>query len=415
MLMMSLRKISTGCTLALGLLMFVGTSAARAARPMPPLMQSLLDVFHEERGWFVDGPLGSEPDLPEKARVVFEHPRVIVPNLDALQIALGKLFAASGQIAIKKINRHDEKPGLDGLPGFRGIWCETEDDSLAGFSILTPNQDRFLIWAKDHYYPAFAVDSIERKIRDWYARSVSEYLASVDYKVPDNPVPNATERRLPGWMELYPTPPPMDKSSAEKLNDLMAANAEIKIWGWGGLTAFIPSESAIERFISAATDTLYPDKNAILFQDEFRRFLDAGGRPDQVIALTRGVFDTLSSGMYSFAVDAYGRVRIAQRASAQMRYASDPGAPAPSVGHDMLFPGSGVLTAGIMEIARDGGQTAIKMISTRSGSYFYSAISPTVREDVIRNAETYLLSLGHLFASLRSMQIPFDGVLIRKF
>jgi len=353
--------------------------------------------------------------MPEKARAVFEQPRVIAPNLDALQIALGKLFAASGELAIKKINRHDEKPGLDGLPGFRGIWCELEDDNLVGFSILTPNQDRFLIWSRDHYYPAFAVDSIEGKIRDWYARSVSEYLASIDFKVPDNSIPNAAERRLPGWMELYPTPPPMAESSGEKLNELMAANAEIKIWGWGGLTAFIPSEAAIERFISSATDTLYHDKNAILFQDEFRRFLEAGGTPNQVIALSRAVFDTLPSGMYSFAVDAYGRVRVASRARAQMQYTTETGAVSARPGHDMLFPGSGVLTAGNMEITNSGGHTAIKVISTRSGSYFYSPISPTVRADVTRNSETYLLSLGHLFASLQAMQIPLDSVLIRKF
>lgn len=413
--MISLRKISAWSAVICGFLILSSTVETRAARPMPPMMQTLLTVFPEERGWFVDSPLGSAPNMPEKARAVFEQPRVIVPDLDGLQIALGRLFASSGQLAIKKINRHDEKPGIDGLPGLRGIWCEMEDESLVGFSILTPNQNRFLIWAKDHYYPAFAIDSIERKVRDWYARSVSEYLASIDYDVPDNPVPDAAERRLPSWMELYPAPPPMDESSGEKLNDLMAANAEIKIWGWGGLTAFIPSESAIERFISSATDTLYTDKDAALFQGEFRRFLEAGGRPDQVIALTRGVFDTLSPGIYSFAVDAYGRIRVARRATVQMPYASNANTSSAQVGHDMLFPGSSVLTAGSLEIARSQDQTAIEMISTRSESYFYSVISPTVREDVVRNAETYLLSLGHLFASLRSMQVPLDGVLIRKF
>lgn len=399
----------------LAALILGASSGARSARPVTPLMQTLMSVFPEERGWFVDGPLGVADSIPEKALAIFTQPRVIVPDIDALQIAVGKLFAASGQFAIKKIDRYDEKPGIDGLPGFRGIWCEAEDNSLVGFSILTPNQDRFLIWARDNYFRALKVDSMEGKIRDWYARSVSEYLASIDFKVPDNPIPDAAERQLPAWMELYPAAPPTDASSGDKLSEFMAANAEIKIWGWGGLTAFIPAQSAIDRFISSATDTLYADQNAVLFQDEYRRFLEAGGTPDQVIALTRRTFDSLPSGLYGFAVDAYGRVRIARRATAQMRSASESAAPVAQAGHDMLFPGSGVLTAGIMEITRNNDQEAIKVITTRSESYFYSRISPSLREDVTRNSETYLLSLGHLFASLKSMQILLDGVLIRKF
>jgi integrase len=195
----------------------------------------------------------------------------------------------------------------------------------------------------------------------------------------------------------------------------LAVNSEIKIWGWGGLTAFIPSPSAIERFISSVADTLYLDKNAVLFQDEFRRFLETGGRPEQVITLTRSAFDTLTSGLYIFAVDAYGRIRIAHRTSRQMRSSSDSGTSVAQVGHDMLFPGSGVLTAGTIEVARNSDQTAIKVITTRTESYFYSRISPSIREDVTRTSELYLLSLGHLFASLKSMGISLDSVLIRKF
>jgi len=415
--MISPHREIPGWIVLLGLVIVLVPAGVLAAQPMTPLMTTLLSVFPEENGWFVEGPLGVTPFMPEDARKFFDQPRVIAPDIDALQIAVGKLFAASGQLRIKKITRYDEKPGADGLPGFRGIWCQAEDKDAVGFSILTPNQNRFLLWAKDQYYPAFGVDTIEGKIRDWYARSVSEHLASIDYNVPDSGIPVAAERSLPVWMELYPAAPPMVIQDALKFEEFLAASSEIKIWGWEGLAAFIPTASAINRFIASAEDTLYPNRNAVLLQGDLRSFHAAGGKQAAINALTEAALDTLSSGNYAFAVDRYGRIRIARwpGEKAAGDAPTEQAVSAPPISHALLFPGAAVLTAGTIELGRLGNRPAVKLVTTRSEPYFYSRIAPSIREDITDASNSYLLSLGHLFSSLKAMDVALDSVLIRKF
>jgi hypothetical protein len=217
-------------------------------------------------------------------------------------------------------------------------------------------------------------------------------------------------------MNLYPAEPSPVVSSDQKLNELMATHAEIKIWGWGGLTAFVPAATTIDRFIASAPDTLYANKAKAVFQSEYQSYLAAGGKPDRVNVLTRTGFDTLAAGLYIFAVDPYGRVRIAAQST---ETTSDQGAvagsPEAQVNHALLFPGLSVLTAGTMEIRRNGDQPYLHAVSTRSAPCFYWRFAPTIRADVANHSERYLLSLGHLFSSLEKMRIPLSGVLVRKF
>jgi hypothetical protein len=169
---------------------------------MPPIMQTLLEVFPEEKGRFVDEPFGATSEMPAEARQFFETFRVVVSSVDDIEKTLARLFAASSRLPIKKITRYDRNPGAPGLPGFRGVWCQTEDESQIGFSIVTINENRFLIWAKMGYYPFFANDSVNPKVRDQYARDVSQYLAGLDLKVPDNEAPPASGRGLPERMDF---------------------------------------------------------------------------------------------------------------------------------------------------------------------------------------------------------------------
>jgi hypothetical protein len=304
-------------------------------------------------------------------------------------------------LPLKKVTRYDEKPGLDGLPGMRGIWCETEDEAEVGFLILTPNQNRFLIWAKEHFYPVIGDENIPRKVRNQHVREISDYLASIDFDVPDYRVPLAADRELPSSLDLYPEPPTPVLSTESKLRELMAAYSAIAIWGWSGLTAFVPGEETIDRFITSATETLYTSKEAGMLQNVYREFADSGGTSAQINVLTRTGFDTLAAGSYIFAVDRYGRVRIARDDGVNR--------------HALLFPGLPVLTAGAMELRRADDQPVIHAIAMDTAPYFYSRFAATIRDDVAKRSDDYLLSLGHMFASLKVMRIPVEGVLIRKF
>lgn len=394
----------------------VAPPCAVAAEQMPPLMRSLLELFPEEGGWFVEGPLGVPAAAPEKVQPFFSQPRVVVPNVDAVQTAVGKLFAAGGRLPVKKMIRYDDKPGEEGLPAVRGIWCQTESKDDIGFWILTPNQNRYLIWAHDAFFPACQVDTIERKVRDWYARSVSEYLASRDFDVPGSFPPIAKERNLPLWLDIYPPLPARTITSDTKFVEYLQSEAEINLWGLQGILAFVPTASTLQRFEEEASDSLYVDRELFQLQKEYEDILKKGGRHAIVSALTKSKFDGLAPGWYPFAVDRYGRIRVA--------HANAAGDATPDTNrvsdhcrhtHDMLFPGEPLLAAGWIQVRHAGIGSVVTAVDPFSRTYFYSPYDINIREIVTNDANENMTTLGHLFTGLTELGIPFDGCLIRKF
>jgi hypothetical protein len=392
-------------------------SAARGAEPIPPLMKTLLEIFPEQNGWFVESALGAVPGIPDEARAFFECPRVLVPGFHQIDLAAGKVLAAGMKLPVKKITRYDRKPGAAGLPGFRGVWCSTEEKSDAGFLLLTPNQNRYLIWARHCYYPAFAVDSIPSKIRDWYARSVADHLASVDYGVPAAVPPQAAERNLPVWMDLYPDTASGLVEQTGRFDSLLAAAAEMKIWGCSGFTEIVPTPATIDRFIATAVETLFENLNLSALQDEYRDFLAINGGPFPVNALTSNGFDTLPPGWYIFAVDRFGRVRIAATSGpAGSRSPGNHSAKHPSLSnHALLFPDQPLLAAGRFEVVLRDGHRAIQTVTAWSDHFFYCPLSVALPQDITDHSDDNLLSLGHLFASLKQMGVPPADLRIRKF
>ncbi|GAB4326247.1 MAG: hypothetical protein Kow0074_20590 [Candidatus Zixiibacteriota bacterium] len=386
----------------------VGLSSAEGAEPLTPLMETLGEVFPQGKGWFLEGPLGAAPGTPENAVPYFEQPRVVLPNVDAVQPALGRLYAASSRLPLRKVHRYDEKPNAKGLPGFRGIWCETEDETQVGFAILTPNQNRFLIWARDAFYPAFQVDSIEPKVRDWYARSVSEYLASLELGVPGSYPPKAEERLLPEWFDLYPPAPKPVIADDQRYIEFLLLQSEIRFWDWSGIVAFVPTNETLNRLITSAPDSVFSNDEPFLIQEQFRKWQAEGGRAVRVNDLTKAGFDTLAAGEYMFAVDRFGRIRIAR--------GGEPGQPGKYVqSHALLFPGSDVLAAGWMGIRQRERVNIIHSVDAFSKTYFYSPYRETIRTDMTDRSNEYSLTLGHFFESLKTLGISTEGVLIRKF
>jgi hypothetical protein len=390
---------------AIGLWM-AGTTAVSAFEPMPPIMQTLLQVFPEKNGWFVDEPLGAVPATPDEAKPFFTCFRVIVPDLESLDKAIGRLMANAPKLPIKKITRYDREPGAPGLAGFRGIWCKTEDDSQVGFAIVTVNQNRFLLWAKQGYYPSLAVDSINAKVRDQYARDVSRYLAGVDAKVPDNEVPQAAGRMLPEWMDLYPPRPDVRAGTGTLWHTLWSKYREIRAWGISGVRAVVPTPETIEKIIASAKDTLWSNPDEPLIQHAFDDLSTTSWEPSWTKVLDKEQFERLRSGEHIFAVDRFGRIRYSE---------CDESGSIPS---ELLFPGTRLLTSGDFTIARPSEfdvnpPRRLKAISV-GGGFFFSLNYPDLMENAIVLSDTLLMTIGHFLGALRNEGIPVDDVLICK-
>lgn len=376
-----------------------------AAEPLPPLMKTLMGIVPEGRGWFVDGPLGTTEATPGDVRHLYECPRVIVPSVDDIAGATGRLFAAGKLLPVRRITRFDEKPGTKGLPGFRGIWYETENKEDVGFLVLTPNQNRFLMWARLGYFPALGVDTIQSKIRDWYARSVSDHLASLDYDVPDNIPPRAGERSLPAWMDLYPPEPPAAVTSDDKLRDFLELHGELPLDGCSGIRALIPGDSLTEALIAQAPSMVHFSGADAVLQVSLRDLCQDNQARTMVSPLTRVSFDTLSADSYIYAVDRYGRIRVA--VSEQETDVKVP--------HTVLFPGEPVLSAGRLAIREANGRRSVAEVAAYAEEYACSRYSPGFRAEFADRVNHFALSVGHLLGSLKAIGIPCEDVLIRKF
>jgi hypothetical protein len=81
-----------------------------------------------------------------------------------------------------------------------------------------------------------------------------------------------------------------------------------------------------------------------------------------------------------------------------------------------LFPGEPVLTAGafFVEAGEAGAEPAIVEVNTHSGHYFYSNVTSTIREDISRRSDEYLLTIGHFFVALDREGISYSGILVSK-
>ncbi|HWO58176.1 MAG TPA: hypothetical protein VNN55_11490 [bacterium] len=400
------------CGSALGLVFLLLATPVLAFEPMPPIMQTLLEVFPEENGRFVDEPFGATSEMPAEARPFFETFRVVVPSVDDIEKTLARLFAASSRLPIKKITRYDRSPGAPGLPGFRGVWCQTEDESQIGFSIVTINENRFLIWAKMGYYPFFANDSVNPKVRDQYARDVSQYLAGLDLKVPDNEVPPASGRGLPEGMDfLEPTPAPWVGGGASP-SLLVPQIEEIRTWGLSSVKAVVPAQSLMERIINDTKDTLYANRDESLIQRQFERWLSPAFRLGASITnVTSGLFDTLRhGGNYSFVIDRHGRMRIC----------TFPGEGDDGIPDILLFPMAPATCAGVVSIRR-GTEWAspdppeVASVVCNFSSYFWAGSMWSEQADAARAVtDLQLQSFGQFFRAMQLFGVGFDNVIIRK-
>jgi hypothetical protein len=127
------------------------------------------------------------------------------------------------------------------------------------------------------------------------------------------------------------------------------------------------------------------------------------------------VLSGLAEGEYFYAVGLNGKIRFALEMPREQvqRIEEETGRRLPRANHAFLFPGEPVLTAGAFFVERSP-EARIAAVNTQSGHYFYSNVSPTVREDISVRSDRYLLTVGHFFKALDREGICHEGVLVSK-
>lgn len=371
-------------------------------------------LFLESDGYLICGPM--DPLFPGRgtARELYQSVRIICPDLNVWEKTLDSLKKTEG-LTIGKIESYLHQPRQDYPLGYRGAILQVSRQNQNHLlQVNTVGQTRWLLWARD----ILAGDdrTIAPAPLNAYSLFVADHLYAVDRRWDELERKKAADYGVLDTFDLYREPPDYVISGYHNYKNFIARHAGISTDFASGIVAFIPNDSLLTAIKAGAPEAVYRNKEEPMLQHEYLEFFDRGGDVRVMKTLTKAVFDSLAEGEYFFAVGPSGKIRfgreLLREEVAEIELAT--GNKVPRANHAFLFHGSPVMTAGAFFIERDS-IAHLAEVSAQSGHYFYSNVSPSIREDISVRSNEYLLTLGHFFNALDRLKIPYKNILIRKF
>ena len=390
------------------------------------LQHELEELFPEILGYTVTGPLRPDLDTDSGTDELFGLHRVLCVTPEAQERALLLIERADAM----KIPKSHEPLTAYGGGGLSGSLVECPVDGRdVRLLVLTHQANRWLMWRgrvslpgnPDHGSDSFA----------GYSGALAAYLDSVDAAIP-SPVPgtssvmrvwsekdqgvppNPGAYGLPAEAGFLPPRPEYVIQGYQNYKDYLHEYEDIETWFADGIIAFVPTDSLLEILKQDAPPAAWPNKESQLLQYEFVKYFSRGGHLYEIKTLTSVILSTLEPGEYFYAVGLNGRIRFGFETPREEveRIERETGRKVPRANHSFLFPGEPVLTAGAFFV--EAGEAAIVEVNTHSGHYFYSNVTPTIREDISRRSDEYLLTIGHFFVALDREGISYGGILVSK-
>lgn len=370
------------------------------------LQSELRLILAGSENQIVTGPL--DPFFSGPGSRWYHAVRVICPDLVSREKAVQLLLAQEGWSADSLPVRDHSYIGHHGT-----LLTATTDSSSSVVLVGTIQQTRFMIWSRLVYLENRA--EVDAESWDQYSSAVAVYLARIDSGQVASPEPTAKTFGLPERIDLYARPPAYVIEGYQNYKDVLHQHRTITTDFATGVVAFVPSDSTLEELKSDSPSLAFPNKEAALLQHELRKFVARGGSMRQINRLTRESIDTLQAGEYFFAVGLSGTIRFGRELSRDevTRLETERGQKLPRANHAFLFPGEPVLTAGAFFID-DRVPTRIVKVNAHSGHYFYSNVTASIRQDIAKRSDQYLLTLGHFFSALDSLGVLYHDVLISK-
>jgi hypothetical protein len=341
----------------------------------------LRTLLPEEAGFVVAGPLDPSFDAGSEHDTLYQLTRVVCPSAaycDSSAYVFEKTYPAE----IRDI----KAVGWPKSHCYRGHCGRVAVLDFGGRNtpvlFLSFQQNRWLVWWRRVVLMGGADPGALKR----FSESVVYHLCSSDRgavpKDSSNP-PSAADYGLPPELDLYPPRPDYVIQGYQNYKDYLDEYADIETYFADGILAFVPTDSLL----------------GVL----------------KIRTLTAEVLKTLEPGEYFYAVGLNGRIRFAYETPREEveRIEKETGKKMPRANHAFLFPGEPVLTAGAFFVGHDPDRKIVE-VDTHSGHYFYSNITDTIRDDIARRSDDYLLTIGHFFNALDREGIPYDHILISK-
>lgn len=402
------------------LLAFSGTVAAGTNEPIsgteyevliasqyPEVQEWLGQLFPESQGYIILGPIQLDSNFSASSRIKSRFRLICTTNTEHEWIAkvltdsagVGQNFRLIGTPRDSKISLYSFKYGKDEFY----------------ITVYTGHSFRASLWEiMIRTFDDFA--EFESSLHA-YAAAIDDKLASLELGEVEGPFPMADSFGVPERFGFYAKPPDYVIQGYQNYKDLMSKNTVISTEFVSGVYEIKATDDLLETFKKNAPKEAYRNKEAAKLQEELKTFFERGGKLQQMNSLTAIGFDTLKAGEYFFAVSLSGRIRFGRELLREEveRIEKETGRKLPRANHSFLFPGEPILTAGAFVIEMINGTPNIVKVNAGSGHYFYSNISPTIRNDIVVRSNHYLLTLGHFFSSLNSLGLSYSGITISKF
>lgn len=389
------------------------------------VLKSLERIFPESMGFRVHAPMEPVGGTCEDMTRLVSAFRVIVPeNVTVGEAA--RRFTAGDSPFIRYIEIEKDTDFLPVLPvGYAGVPVTAKlDKKIFDVHFLTVNMDRWLIWARTCYFPVWKGDR-DTAIQE-YAAEVSQYLRRTDFG--DNKPPELDPSKVgaPQKSDLFGGYK-SERQGVAEYQQFVSANMEMDIDPVEGVMSFTAAPGAVEWMIDHRGKEPFEDMNQGDLQRTFYNFVMDGRNFQELKTLTPEVLATLDPGIYFYAVDRYGRVRVCS-----MRL--DPRKGQEGLWEErlksyecLLFPGQDVAAAGEFEVVSEGQalqaslkETAvpthrISAVNAFSSYYFYRSDDKNLEKQIQRRSDDYLRTVGHFLKALEGMGIEPVGVHVSKF
>jgi len=367
-----------------------------------PFQDTLSVILPELEGFFVTGPL--DPFIELDNGVAYKNVRIVASDIYGFTKAkaiIGREF--TGTRELKRYNPHCGEVAVEIVFG---------DDSHTVI-LTTIQQVRYLIWLRRNIEKGWMDEPNSR--RESYNFAVCSYLASVDSGFVQDDPPSVEDFGIAPRFDIYAEPPDYVIQGYQNYKDFLYSHADIEIDFAHGIYAFIPTDSTLAVFKNSALREAYPNKEAAMLQEEYRKFFERGGSVSTINTLSSMGYDTLTTGEYFFAVGLSGKIRFGRELLREEvdRIEKQTGKKVPRANHAFLFPGEPVLCAGAFFIDTDSENQLVK-VNAQSGHYFYSNVNESIREDISERSDIYFYSIGHFLRALDRLGIQYENILLSK-
>jgi hypothetical protein len=390
------------------------------------VLRALQDLYPESMGFRIEAPLEPEGGTREDFQRLLKAFRVVVVPPHVTVTDASRRLLQKGSPFKRVLDHGEEGEFLPEAPvGYSGVLASARfDRKLIDLDFITVNMNRWLIWARENYFPVWQGER-DTPMQE-YAAAVSQYMRRNDFGKVETEEPKAAACGAPSKADLYGSVGTQDYDTEQYASTVLRHN-EMDFHLARGVISFTAGAGAIDWLTDHSGKDRFEERSQAHLQRTFQAFTEDGRSFMELRTLTPGILEELDPGRYFYAVDEYGRVRFGPMPTKE---GLDPKSlwKERMKGYEcLLFPGQPVLAAGEFTVEEEippleadlegspSRATRLASANAFSAHFYYRPGDMRLKKQVKDGSDEYVESIGHFLRSLKTMGISPAGIRISKF